>query len=249
MPTIEELFASAGIPWVELTPSQQFGAYATQQFRPRSPAREAFWEMQEPMMQQYYLAQPGLPDYGSFSDYMTQVGGTGYQPPTASELGVRAQQAAAMAGLTSGQFFQYVDPQTDYTGPPISPVTTAQIGALTPAQQLMYRQTYGTGTQAAQNQLALANLLARQRPSGGMYGGQYGRAIESAMGELSGQLLARDPSANFLDWYLQRTPISGAGGITQPSIPGAGGGTPPSSESNGTPWFESLGSLLRSRQS
>jgi hypothetical protein len=211
---LEDLFESAGIPWVELTPEQQYGAYATQQFRPRSPTREAFWGMREPMLQQYYLAQPEMTGYGSFSDYMTTLGETGYTRPSALELGVQARQAAEMGGLTSGQFFQYLDPQTDYTGPAISPVTRGRIEGLTPAQQLMYRRTYGTGTDATQNQLELANLLALQRPGGGMYGGQYGRAIESAMGELSGQLMARDPSANFLDWYLSRTPIAGPGGLT-----------------------------------
>jgi hypothetical protein len=220
MATMEELFESAGLPWVELSPEEQFASYATQQFRPADRrTRRAFWGLQDPLMQQYYLNQPLMTtpgqEYGSFADYMTQVGESGYQAPSPATFGVQARQAATMAGLTPGQFFQYVDPQTDYTGPAISPGAQAQIEALSPAQQLMYRQTYGTGAQAAQNQLALASLLARQRTGGGMYGGQYGSAIESAMGELSGQLLARDPEANFLDWYLKRTPVTGAGGLTQ----------------------------------
>lgn len=218
MATMEELFSSAGIPWVELTPRQQFGAYATQQFRPGpSPAREAFWGMQSPLMQQYYLAQPSLTDYGSFSDYMTQLGGTGYQRPTASQLGNQAQRAAAMAGLTPGQFAQYVSPlpSDEYQGLPISADVRSLIEDLTPAEQLMYRQTYGTGQEAQQNQLALANLLALQRTQGGMYGGQYGAAVTSALGELNQQFQARDPNANFLDWYLERTGGTGAGGFTQ----------------------------------
>ena len=216
MATMEELFSSAGIPWVELTPRQQFQAYATQQFRPGpSPAREAFWGMQSPLMQQYYLAQPSLTDYGSFSDYMTQLGGTGYQRPTASQLGNQAQRAAAIAGLTPGQFAEYVDPRAGYAGPAISAYDRSLIEDLTPAEQLMYRQTYGTGQEAAQNQLDLANLLALQRTQGGMYGGQYGAAVTSALGELNQQFRARDPNANFLDWYLERTGGTGAGGFTQ----------------------------------
>jgi hypothetical protein len=222
MATMEELFGAAGIPWVELTPEQEFGAFATQQFRPGpSRPRSAFMQMEEPLLQQYYLQQPFMTapgqEYGSFSDYMGNVGAQGYAAPSAWSLGERARGAAAMAGLTPGQFFQYVDPQADYEGPAITPGVQARIGDLTPAQQLMYRQTYGTGTEASANQLALASLLARQRTGGGMYGGQYGRAISSAMGELSGQFLARNPEANFLDWYLQRTPapLGGVSGITQ----------------------------------
>jgi hypothetical protein len=227
MATMEELFEAANIPWVELTPEQEFGAFASQQFRPGpSRPRSAFWEMQEPLLQQYYLEQPLMTspgqEYGSFSDYMGNVGAPGYAAPGAWSLGERARGAAAMAGLTPGQFFQYVDPQADYAGPAITEGVEARIGALTPAQQLMYRQTYGTGEQAAANQLALAELLARQRTGGGMYGGQYGRAITSAMGELSGQVMSRNPEANFLDWYLQRTPskkfpgpLAGPGGLTQ----------------------------------
>ena len=222
---MEELFSAAGLPWVELTPEQQFAAYATQQFRPADRrTRSAFWGLEDPLMQQYYLQQPLMTapgqEYGSFADYMGDVGTTGYAAPTAAVLSERARRASAMAGLTPGQFFQYMSPKEDYEGPAISATALSQIGELTPAQQLMYRHTYGTGTSAAQNQLALATLLARQRTglgagaSDGIYGGQYGRAIESAMGELSGQLLACDPEANFLDWYLQRTTGVGPGGLT-----------------------------------
>jgi len=139
-----------------------------------------------------------------------------------------------MAGLTSGQFFEYVSPQerigdeaaTGYMSPEdweayqagdeygalqITPAERAQIDALTEAQRYMYRQTYGTGPAAVENQLALAGLLARQRTGGGIYGGQYGSAVQRAMGELQGQYQARSPGGNFLDWYLART---GTGGGT-----------------------------------
>lgn len=226
MATMEELFSSAGIPWVELDPRDQFGAYTTQQFRPGpSPAREAFWGMRSPLMQQYYLEQPRMispgQEYGSFSDYMNQMGVEGYAQPTADELGIRARRAAAMAGLTPGQFAQYVSPlpSDEYQGLPISADVRGLIEKLSPAQQLMYRQTYGTGQEAQQNQLELANLLALQRTQGGMYGGQYGAAVTSALNELSQQFQARDPNANFLDWYLERTkgfPSGiGASGLTQ----------------------------------
>jgi hypothetical protein len=41
-----------------------------------------------------------------------------------------------------------------------------------------------------------------------------GQAVTGALDELYGQLMARDPGANFLDWYLQRTGgTPGAGGF------------------------------------
>jgi len=233
-----ELFTAAGLPQIELTPEEQFRAYTTQAFRPASPAREAFWGMRSPLMQQYYLRQPTMTtpgqEYGSFSDYMRQLGTGAYSPPTATDWATQARDAALMAGLTSGQFFEYVSPQerigdeaaTGYMSPEdweayqagdeygalqITPAERAQIDALTEAQRYMYRQTYGTGPAAVENQLALAGLLARQRTGGGIYGGQYGSAVQRAMGELQGQYQARSPGGNFLDWYLART---GTGGGT-----------------------------------
>jgi len=248
-----ELFKAAGLPQIELTPEEQFRAYTTQAFRPASPAREAFWGMRSPLMQQYYLHQPTMTtlgqEYGSFADYMRDIGTGTYSPPTATEWVAQATDAATMAGLTSGQFFEYVNPEVrmedaaavNYMSPEdwetyqagdvygalqITPDAKKRIDALTEAQRYMYRQTYGTGTEAEANQLALAGLLARQRSSGGIYGGQYGSALQRAMGELQGQYQARSPGGNFLDWYLARTG-PGGGTIGLMDVPG---GTRPQSQ-------------------
>jgi hypothetical protein len=197
---MQDLMERAGIPWGALAPEQQFVAYATEQFRPGpSRPRSAFYDVQQPLLQQYYLRQPSMPGYGGFGEFM----GGGY----AGQTGLRelAEQAAFMGRMPGAQFFQYVDPQPDYTGPQITAEMEARRTGMTPAQQLLYRQTYGTGAEAATNQAQLANLLALQRDGGRMYGGPMGEAITSALGELRGQLLARDPGANFLDWYLGRT--------------------------------------------
>ena len=155
---------------------------------------------------------------------MGQYNVADWEPYGGGGLRTRAEQAATMAGLTPGQFFQYVDPMAEadydttaaYQAAQITPDVLGRVEALTMPQQLMYRQTYGTGEYAEANQLALAQLLARQQTDGGMYGGQYGTAISRALGELSGQLMARDPEANFLDWYLQRTTNGGAQGLFNP---------------------------------
>ena len=56
-----------------------------------------------------------------------------------------------------------------------------------------------------------------------MYGGALGEAITGSLGELYTQLMARDPGANFLDWYMQRTGgMPGVGGfLTKPKPPTA----------------------------
>jgi hypothetical protein len=242
--TMQRLFEESGLPWPELTPREQFAAYTTTAFRPASPLREAFWNLRSPLMQQYYLQQPAMTDvakgdpYGSFSDYMRSVGTGTYAVPTASQWRTKAQDALAMARLTPGQFFEYYSPETrieeeeatgymspeewatyqatdeGYLATQIDAQTREQIAKLTPAQRLMYRQTYGTGGEAEENQLALASWLARQRTRGlgGMYGGQYGSAVQRAIGELQGQYQARNPGGNFLEWYLAKTGKEGGTG-------------------------------------
>jgi hypothetical protein len=223
------MMEEAGIPWGVLTPEQQYGQFASEQFRPGPGGlRSAFtsWDVREPLLQQYYLAQPSMPEYGGFADFMT--GGPAYGPAV-GDLRDQAQQAALMARMPGAQFFEYASPDAvldpvtgqyvrsgDYAGPAITSEMAAwnpatgqyeggTLGALTAAQQLMYRQQYGTGPEAAANQAQLANLLALQRTGDGMYGGPMGQAITGALGELRGQFLARNPEANFLDWYLSRT--------------------------------------------
>ena len=218
---MQDLFDQAGIPWGALTPEQQFGAYATTKFRPGpSRLRSAFYDVQQPLLQQYQLQQPMMADYGAggFADFMG--GGLAGQ----ENVRALAEQAALMARMPGAQFYQWVDPQPDYTGPEITPGMYTALSGITPAQQLMYRDVYGTGEQAATNQAQLANLMALQRGGGGLYGGPMGQAITGALGELRGQLLARNPEANFLDWYLSRTEGGqGPGGfLPGPSEPSLG---------------------------
>jgi len=228
---MKDLFREAGIDWQYLTPKEQQLQFARTKFRPGpSGMRSAFYGAANPLLQQYYLQQPMMPNYGGFSDFMNvnRDWESNY-----SQLRARAEQAALMARMPGAQFFEYVspdvledvDPDTgqyvqtgEYAGPAITgdmatwnPVTGryegGALGEMSPAQILMYRQTYGTAPEgvAAENQAQLANLLALQRGGGGLYGGPMGDAITSALSELEGQLMARDPGANFLDWYLQRT--------------------------------------------
>jgi hypothetical protein len=224
---LQQLFSEAGIPWGAFTPEEQFRAYSAEQFRPGpSPLRSGFWGARDPLMQQWYLAQPKMPTYGGFGEFMSGFAPTGtpgaaqYDPYYDVDLRTLARQVAGIAGMPSGQFFQYVDPQADYAGPAISEDLRSRIGELTPAQQLLYRHRYGTGEDAGESQRQLATLMALQRQKadngagGGLHGGIVGAAITSALREMQDQLYARDPGRNFLDWYLERTQ-PGEGGVSQ----------------------------------
>jgi hypothetical protein len=248
--SVQAAMEAAGIPWDVSFPQQQFSQYAGQQFRPGlNYLRSAFYGMQEPLMQQYYLGAPQMEQpFGGFGQFMAQRGADAAQSPYAytpqyptkgftPSLGGLAQRAAATAGLTPGQFLQYIDPQAGYAGPDITEQTRGFLGDLTPAQQLWYRRVYGTSEKSEENRAALVNLMALQRsPVGGaaqpMYGGALGEAITGSLGELYTQLMARDPGANFLDWYMQRTAGQpGIGGFLTPKSPPV----PPSSVRGGPP--------------
>jgi len=236
---VQAAMEAAGIPWDVSMPEQQFRQYAGQQFRPGlNYLRSAFYGMQEPLMQQYYLGAPQMDQpFGGFGQFMAQrgvdepVSPYDYTPqveeltPSLSGL---AQRVSAVSGLTPGQFLEYIDPQTGYAGPEITDLTRGLIGGLTPQQQLWYRRVYGTSEESEANRAALVNMMALQRsPVNGaaqpMYGGALGEAITGSLGELYTQLMARDPGANFLDWYMQRTGgMPGVGGfLTKPKPPTA----------------------------
>ena len=235
---VQAAMEAAGIPWDVTYPEQQFRQYAGQQFHPGlNRLRSAFYGMQEPLMQQYYLGAPQMDQpFGGFGQFMSQRGAGptqdvpawnpyGYTAPAdaatgwAPSLGGLAQRASAVSGLTPGQFLQYVDPQAGYAGPGIDDPTRGLLGSLTPEQQLWYRRVYGTSEKSEENRLALANMMALQRsPINGvtqpMYGGALGEAITGSLGELYTQLMARDPGTNFLDWYQKRAgATSGIGGF------------------------------------
>ena len=245
LPTqVQTAMEAAGIPWDARMPEQQFRQYAGQQFQPGlNYLRSAFYGMQDPLMQQYYLGAPQMEQpFGGFGQFMGQRGAATYGDAAAwnpysytapesayvndvlpegwaPSLRGMAARASAAASLTPGQFLQYVDPQAGYAGPEIDDPTRGLLGSLTPEQQLWYRRVYGTSEESEANRMALANLMALQRsPVDGvaqpMYGGALGQAVTGALNEMYSQVMARDPGANFLDWYMQRTvDRPGAGGF------------------------------------
>ena len=159
-----------------------------------------------------YAASPGM----SFRDFIGAYGSpsyAGFMPYSqgrpgmwTGEGGLRgiAEQIGALSALTGEQFLDVLDPQTGYAGTPIGDPTRTSLQSLTPLQQYFYRTQYGTGREAAVNQMALASLLENQRLNT-QPGGMMAQAVAQTLDELQQNLMARDPQANFLNWYLGRT--------------------------------------------
>ena len=218
---VSESFDLMGIPYRGfLTPREQVGQYANMMFRPGpSQMRSAFFQASNPLLAQYQLSAPltlqeydggEISGFGSFADFANRFGqgdqiGVEYDPYSGETLRQRAQQAALMGRTPAGQFMQYLDPQDDYVGPPLDENFIRQMEGMTPEQQVLYSQMYGTGDEAAQNQAALVDLMALSRPGGGFYGGVYGQAIQSLLNNMRQQVITNQPETNFLDWYLSRT--------------------------------------------
>ena len=150
-----------------------------------------------------------------------EAGAPPYSPYGVSNLQERAAQAAFMSRLTgtetSGMEAQTatnllagtpwgsyeVDPDVD----PFSQDLWDRFSQIGGPRRALYRQTFGTGEDAAQQQANLVQLLALQRAGNGQYGAgsRMGQAITQQLGGIQNYLAATQPETNFLDWYLART--------------------------------------------
>jgi hypothetical protein len=222
-------------------PERQFYQYGLGAFRPgASRVREAFYQAQNPLMAQYYLAEPflGGDQAGTgFGDFMTQMGTSGYSPYGSEDLRTRAEQAAFLGGLNENAYRALAlaaasgpvaSAAYDVTADDaFSPAQWDQFRDLDAQQRALYRTTFGTGAgegdayvSPALAQQQLVQLMALQRApetAGGdprMYGAgsRIGQAILQQLGGIQSQLEITDPETNFLDWYLARTAGGGAGG-------------------------------------
>ena len=142
----------------------------------------------------------------------------------------RAEAMAALGQMTGGEFADFLGHGSSgfYGIQPtgITPNFSAALGTIAPTtsedmNRLNWqRYMYGTGADAAENQLATAQALATMNPATGrQYGGFLGQAITSALSELQQALMGRQVEAgagpfNFLDWYTRnvaRTPTQAGG--------------------------------------
>ena len=173
---------------------EQFRQFRTG-FRPQWQYTVPLQNLENRLTQRYMLGYPGSQassDPAAFNNTFREYLGSvrpGNYLQDAAILRSRAQQAANIANMTPQELAE------TYT--PGSPGFN---------QAAWYRAQYGQGDAAMQNQMNLVNLLAMQRPGGGEYTGNMGRAISNMLNELYQARAAQgDPGTNFLQWYLTQT--------------------------------------------
>ena len=221
--TMENIFRGIGEDWLSesaLSPSQRFSQYARQTTAPGSDLRNAFYGLQSPLTQQYYLGgMGGTPRFGTsgayggnFGDFLRNY--TGEAPGATYPGGMNLRDLAdQIAKISQMPEVSYTPPGADPGGPAgmsfsdfantLQGVGTAAPGALTQQQANLFRQIYTTEADAEENRKQLANLLALQRPGGeGIYGGVVGRALSGSVNELYNQYMSQNPTGNFLEYYL-----------------------------------------------
>ena len=182
-----------------------------------------YWEARAPMRQlgqrlaaRYLLGTPKYlrtqtDDLPSFTNYIGNWIGPEESATDAWTAGsyaillARARAAAAATRQDAGEYMSGFIPDTN---------DWAEAAWYTGA----FNPTGGLGAaQAAQNQLAVATLLAQQKQGAttGAYGGQMGRAIAAAMQNMQQYHIRQgNPEGSFLDWYLSEIPIDAAGTAT-----------------------------------
>ena len=177
------------------TPEQQFLQYAQRTTAPGSPIRRAFYGLQNPLMQQYYLTgrgtdprYGGAPEFQSFGDFAAQ-----YQRGGIDNQQIRglAEEAAKIASMSGDEYFdyKYAPGNTDFQQQRIETI----------------RERYKNPADR-QN---LARFLATQRQGGGVYGGLIGQTLGSSIDEMANVYASRFPtggeSRNFLNYFMQQT--------------------------------------------
>jgi len=177
------------------TPEQQFLQYAQRATAPGSPMRRAFYGLQNPLMQQYYLTgrgtdprYGGAPEFQSFGDFAAQ-----YQRGGIDNQQIRglAEEAAKIASMSGDEYFdyKYAPGNTDFQQQRIETI----------------RERY-KNPEDRQN---LARFLATQRQGGGVYGGLIGQTLGSSIDEMANVYASKFPtggeSRNFLNYFLQQT--------------------------------------------
>lgn len=221
------------------TPGQEWGAFLSQQ-QPFWSTRAPMRDVGENLMARYMLSAP----------YMAE---TGASPTFTQYIGDYPQTTGAAATYPEYGFQYGADPAQALTELRRRAGEAAQAAVEAPGQYLS-GETVGTpewnrrawlaaqfgeaaGAQAsAENQRAVANLLALRKPEeqgGGMYRGQMASAIRGAMARMQQHRINTGaPSESFLDWYLTQTgsaprvpsrAVTGAQ-ATAAQVAGVGGG-------------------------
>lgn len=223
---MDDIFTGIGEDWLTesaFTPAQRFRQYAQQATAPGSAMRNALYNLQDPLTQQYYLGgMGGTPRFGTSGAYGGSFGDflRGY---TGEALGTTYPSGLDLRGLAQKISEISQMPEVSYIAPGATAAAPGQMsfsdwaatlpesqatggGALTRQQANLFRQIYTTEADAEENRRQLANLMALQRQNGeGIYGGIVGRSLGGAVNELYNQYMSRNPTGNFLKYYLGQT--------------------------------------------
>lgn len=188
------------------TPDQewdQFMAGISPEWRYRQPLEEMKGRLQARyMLEQPYMESSAKGTSPTFSNFLNlyaqrRADDTNISP---TALRQRALQAAKISTMPDTRYQDYFAEQE---------ALGRQQGAIAE----WYRRVYGgTNPESAQNRMALAQLLALQRPSGGAYTGDMATAIRNSLYQLRSAHQARNTPGSFLDWYLKTKGITDAGG-------------------------------------
>jgi hypothetical protein len=211
-PTEEEGAYPAGLPvmdyWGARTPREDWERFAAD--LPGDPRYRRGWASMMPRLEgRYMLAQPFMGTAPEGEDVTATPYGTSFaqflsdfQPPiptgyndsyyapsyrahSLAALQQRARQASAAAMASEVE-------ATQFGG---SPQMTAYYGMFGQPAESAYA-----------NQMAVAQMLARQRQGGGQYRGRLGDAIGRAVASMArGRQAVGAPKTSFLDWYLGQT--------------------------------------------
>jgi hypothetical protein len=154
-------------------------------------------QMRNQLLSRYQLGGPT----GGFAEFLG-----GYNPATAASLRLKAEEALRVGQMSEDAFITYAQKQGDPESQPYLEAI-ARRGFFDPA-----------ATGGAQNQVAVANLLAQQRPerldpvtgeqirAGGQWQGRMSQNIQNAMTAMYNQRFGEGYQADtFLDWYLGQT--------------------------------------------
>ena len=191
----------------DYSPVRDFSRFAYGATAPGSELRDALFNVQEPLLQQYYL---GAAPEQTFSDFLEDYTGQGLDSQALRSRAEDIARIAAMSDIGEESFANYLSGSNMDMG-------------LTPQQIARYRSLYGGGEEPGQdeaakaNRRALANLIALQRPGGGLYGGVYGRTLGNTLREMQRAFDLQDPTQrdqqDFLNYFLAQTsdPSTGYG--------------------------------------
>lgn len=196
----------------EYTPESEWQQFMTG-IRPQWRYRQPLQAMQGRLQSRYMLERPYMGTTGpdaappTFRSFLNQYGQG--RRATPAELMARAREASDVSTMTGQEYADYAggfDPQSQEA-----------------ARAAWYRDQYGTGQAAGTNRMALANLLALQRPGGqGVYSGSMADAIRNSMYEMRAARQAQDQPGTFLDWYLGRRGAPGAAQVPPVTVPPSG---------------------------